>query len=106
MGMDYKLVSVKTKENFNLGRGPWWELFSGGKKFSMTESKDDFKILVEVALKEKDYTPEESHVIADKIWDWCQGKELYFGNDCDGVFDENREEIDYHETKETGTRYG
>lgn len=109
MGVEYKLVSTKTKEKFDLGRGTWWDVFSKCTKLNIleiAESKDDFRVMVEWVLEKKEYTPEESNIVADKIWDWCQSKEFYFGDDCTDVYDENKQEIYHYDCRETGSVYG
>jgi len=110
MGVDFKLLSHnKNKEKFDLGRGNWCQLFPSKKPFLITdiaETSTDLSILVELSFKDKDYSEEDCKNIAEKIWNWSQGKTIYFGNDCNDIYDENNQELFLHDYIETGTRYG
>ena len=109
MSTNYKLLCRKTKEKFDLGRGCWFELFQGQIPFEISQlfnTADDLKELISLALVDSDYDSDYKNMVGQRIWDWGQGKTLYFGNDCSDIFDEHQEELLLFEYKETGSRYG
>lgn len=92
MGVEYRLVSNKRKERYDLGRGNWRELFTGAKKIKISDyanSLEEFSLLVEIVLRDKELGKEAIVKLSTKIWNWAKEDEFYFGDDCLGVYEEN-----------------
>ncbi len=112
MATQYLLLDNKTKEKFDLGTAPWYDLVVDS-PFSLQslyfDEKDLAKEMMKLSRNDKPYyeSLDEALMVAKKIWQWSQGRTLYYGNDCmmRVVYDDGVEihEIDF---KFTGACYG
>ena len=98
MGVEFRLVNKSKHEKFDLGRGSWHQLFGreipGFTISEIADSAEDLAVLIHVVLEPRGTTFERCQEIAHMVWNWAQGSKIYFGDDCTGVYDESREDID------------
>lgn len=109
VGVEYKLADKVKKEKFDLGRGNWGAIFDTCKFIdirSTYKNQSELSEYIELALKGRDCDNTYIKMITKRLWDWSEGRTLFFGNDCADIFDEKEEMLLIWEYKETGTVYG
>lgn len=119
MATQYLFLDNDKKEKFDLGTAHWGNILPSNKSGEFAESfvlQDLFldenhlaQEMMTLTRNNKSYyeTLEEAIYVANKIWNWSQGRTLYYSNDCVmGLPIEDGSEIYDHEFKYTGSRYG
>lgn len=119
MGMEYKLIKVKTKEIYDLDKGNWVSVFPTRQLFKMynttypweygdnVQFKDDFSdigVSIEQLgeiYKDKTYL----YKIVNDILSWCGNDYIIMDHDCGELYEEWCVSPSYAEYKITGNRF-